>query len=300
MATIAEQLTSLANTKTAIKDAIVAKGVTVADDTPFSGYAAKIGEISGGGGAPATKFGVSIDDLIGDVDERGYYSKPTAPVLLDLSGVKMASPHSFAYLFLNSLSKEIVLLANDLVYVGVSSFERLASTGNRIDKFVARFDSLVEITSQYGFQSFGPADAKEYDVKFSSLEYIKGDSVFANAFDGLLTTIGAIDLDSVFPKLRHIGGNAALKSVVRSTSSSFVNITLSSVETIIGGTAYYSATFYGVYTNLYLPKCTRVENYIFDTSNKCTVHFAAANQAAIEACPGYDKMFGASGIYFDL
>ena len=50
MATIAEQLTSLANTKTAIKDAIVAKGVTVADTDPFSAYPAKIGEIQGGGG----------------------------------------------------------------------------------------------------------------------------------------------------------------------------------------------------------------------------------------------------------
>ena len=49
MATIAEQLTSLANTKTAIKDAIIAKGVQVADDTPFRNYADKIGEISGGG-----------------------------------------------------------------------------------------------------------------------------------------------------------------------------------------------------------------------------------------------------------
>ena len=48
MATIAEQLTSLANTKTAIKDAIVAKGVAVADTDPFSAYAGKIGQISGG------------------------------------------------------------------------------------------------------------------------------------------------------------------------------------------------------------------------------------------------------------
>jgi hypothetical protein len=51
MATIAEQLTSLANTKTAIKNAIVAKGVAVADTDPFSAYAGKIGQISGGGGA---------------------------------------------------------------------------------------------------------------------------------------------------------------------------------------------------------------------------------------------------------
>ena len=54
MATIAEQLTSLANTKTAIKDAIVAKGVSVADTDTFASYADKIGQISGGGGGGDT------------------------------------------------------------------------------------------------------------------------------------------------------------------------------------------------------------------------------------------------------
>ena len=51
MSTIAEQLTSLANTKTAIKDAIVAKGVSVTDTDTFASYADKIGQISGGGGS---------------------------------------------------------------------------------------------------------------------------------------------------------------------------------------------------------------------------------------------------------
>ena len=72
MATIAEQLTSLANTKTAIKDAIVAKGVTVAGTDPFSAYPAKIGQIQAGGGAPATKYGVSIDNMLGNVDANGW------------------------------------------------------------------------------------------------------------------------------------------------------------------------------------------------------------------------------------
>ena len=48
MATIAEQLTSLANTKAAIKQSIIDKGVQVADTDPFSAYPAKIGQISGG------------------------------------------------------------------------------------------------------------------------------------------------------------------------------------------------------------------------------------------------------------
>ena len=53
MGTISDKLTYLQGTKSAIKDAIVAKGVSVETGTPFRDYATKIGEISGGGGTPA-------------------------------------------------------------------------------------------------------------------------------------------------------------------------------------------------------------------------------------------------------
>ena len=102
MATIAEQLTSLANTKTAIKDAIVAKGVTVADTDPFSAYPAKIGEIQGGGGAPATKFGASVDTWIGDVDENGVLRKTTWTGALNFAGVKEIGFEGLHYAFYNS------------------------------------------------------------------------------------------------------------------------------------------------------------------------------------------------------
>lgn len=52
--TIADKLTYLANTKTQIKNAIVAKGVEVADTDPFRSYAEKIAAITGGGGGSAT------------------------------------------------------------------------------------------------------------------------------------------------------------------------------------------------------------------------------------------------------
>lgn len=79
MATIAEQLTSLANTKTAIKDAIVAKGVAVADTDPFSAYAGKIGQISGGGETPAEEWQPNpnwwdIKKILGE-DTRDYAGK---------------------------------------------------------------------------------------------------------------------------------------------------------------------------------------------------------------------------------
>ena len=48
--TISDKLEYLEGTKSAIKDAIVAKGVAVEDTATFRSYAEKIGQISGGGG----------------------------------------------------------------------------------------------------------------------------------------------------------------------------------------------------------------------------------------------------------
>lgn len=49
MGTTAEKLAYLDATKTAIKDAIVAKGVEVPENTTFRGYTEKIREIKAGG-----------------------------------------------------------------------------------------------------------------------------------------------------------------------------------------------------------------------------------------------------------
>ena len=55
MGTIADKLLYLQDTKSAIKNAIVAKGVTVPTGTPFRDYATKIGDITtGGGGSNST------------------------------------------------------------------------------------------------------------------------------------------------------------------------------------------------------------------------------------------------------
>ena len=51
MGTTADKLNKVLETKAAIKDAIVAKGVTVADTDTFASYPAKIAAISGGGAA---------------------------------------------------------------------------------------------------------------------------------------------------------------------------------------------------------------------------------------------------------
>ena len=81
MGTIADKLTYLSDTKTAIKDAIVAKGVSVADTDTFRSYADKVAEIQ------IKKMGMSIGNIIGDVSSNGTYVPPSEPYTLDLTGV---------------------------------------------------------------------------------------------------------------------------------------------------------------------------------------------------------------------
>lgn len=61
--TISDKLTYLEGTKSAIKDAIVAKGVAVSDSDTFRSYADKIGQISGGGKADANNKWVNFNNV---------------------------------------------------------------------------------------------------------------------------------------------------------------------------------------------------------------------------------------------
>ena len=80
MVTIADKLTYLNETKTAIKNAIVSKGVAIEDTDTFRSYADKIGQISGGGGdAPIDEWQPNPNwwDIkkILDEDTRDYPGK---------------------------------------------------------------------------------------------------------------------------------------------------------------------------------------------------------------------------------
>jgi hypothetical protein len=296
MGTVADKLSYLNDTKTAIKDAIVAKGVDVADTDTFRSYATKIGEIqAGGGGAPATKFGVSIDDFIGSVDADGKYIAPGADkeTTLDLTGVKRMPGSGFAYKLYLSVSN-ITVLAPDLTKVESEAFKHAFFGAT---KYTARFDKLEQITAASAFEAAfagGVYGNPEFDIVFPALKIINGNYVFRDCFDD------SIDLGKVFPVLEEIKGNMIFRNLRTGYTHTFA-----SVKKIIGVSSKYNAPFYMNYIgviNINLPSATELSNYVCYTSSsyKCNLHFAVANQAAIEACAGYEYKFGATEIYFDL
>ena len=72
MGTTAQKLQAIANSKAAIKSAIEAKGVSDVGDV-LSTYATKIADIPTGGGI---KYGLSMDNILGDVDANGVLQPP--------------------------------------------------------------------------------------------------------------------------------------------------------------------------------------------------------------------------------
>ena len=87
--TISDKLTYLEGTKSAIKDAIRAKGVAISDTDTFRSYASKIGQISGGGGGNVniTDYGLTF-----------AYSKPTANKVNQIT-FDLPDPESTRYFF---------------------------------------------------------------------------------------------------------------------------------------------------------------------------------------------------------
>ena len=202
MATIAEQLTSLANTKAAIKDAIVAKGVAVADTDPFSAYPAKIGQISGGG-APATKYGVSIDNLLGNVDGNGVLQSPTEPFSFVGSGIKDFGYRTMFYKFYYNDSLTSVSFPDletiSQGYTCSHAFEycsKLTNTGLQNLKTISGSNACVDMYSYCSLLTSTGLD---------NLESITG---VASCQQMFYTCIGLVRVD--FPKLTVVSSTDAM------------------------------------------------------------------------------------------
>ena len=199
MGSIADKLTYLNGTKTAIKEAIEAKGVTVTDTDTFRSYATKIGEISGGG-APATKYGASVDTFLGDVDENGKYQVPTEPFTLNMSSVKSLPNYGLYYKFYQSSVSGALTIGLEGDLSGSNAMFNCFSGCNGLTSV-----DLSSLTAVSGISAMGNCFSGcngLTSVDLSSLTTVSGSNAMGNCFSGCngLTTIS-------FPALTSIKNN---------------------------------------------------------------------------------------------
>lgn len=246
-----------------------------------------------------TKFGASVDTFLGDVDENGAYVKPTGEVVLDLSGVKSVCDYAFYYKF--AYENHIVsVLADTVAFVGKNGFRNMCIQCTSVK--TASFESLEVVDQQRAFDNSFSYSAIE-SARFTKLKKISGEGAFYYAFINTKIT----QYDKVFPALEEVSGSSVLDSCISVKKDNARAYALSSVKKITGSTSQYSATLGGFYfsgSKWHFPRATEFTGYIWQVGSSYTgeIHFAAANQAAIEACDRYANKWGfvSATIYFDL
>lgn len=276
------------------------KGATMPSVQNSANLAGCIDTITGGGGevVDKTKFGVSIDNILGDVDADGTLTPANAgDFVLDLTGVKaIYSVRMFDSMFANRQNLKAVY-APDLKELSSYLFYK-AFYFSYADTAVFGIETIRDSWSdvfEYAFAGSG----RVRDIRFLELKSIHAYYGLSSICEGC-----TVDTSTMFPKLEEISGTKALgdfcKDLVDNTAL------FPKVKKITGGTSAYSATFYtysGYKTAVFkFPEATEFTGYIFSSTFAGEIHFAVANQSAIEACDGYDKKWGATNasIIFDL
>ena len=331
MGTIADKLTYLNGTKTAIKEAIKAKGVTVTDTDTFRSYATKIGEISGGG-APATKYGCSIDNFLGNVDANGAYQIPTEPFVLDLSSVKSLPSYGLYYKFYKSKATGALIIGLEGDLSGTSAMESCFVYCKKLTSI--NLSSLTTVSGYNAMQNCFVECSGLTSINLSSLTTVRNGNAMDSCFRyctgltsvdlSLLTTVSGIramaycfgdcsKLTSInLSLLTTVGGDNAMNYCFCNCKG-LTSVDLSSLTTVSGSSAMCSC-FDGCasLSTISFPALTSISNNAFGAYSwdyafsRCTalteIHFRADMQATIEAIKGYANKWGASSstIYFDL
>ena len=250
-----------------------------------------IGTGTGGGGS---KYGISIDDLLGEVS-NGTLNVPTGnDGNLTISGFTKLAHYAMQY--------------------GFYYCTNLAS---------ASFPKLTTINGSSAFGNVFYGDTKLASVDLSKLETVNTSSCMQYAFYSC-SALESID----FSSLKTIGsastGNTANNRHLYyafNGCNKLTTLTFPALEAIYcngNGSTYGSFANNNKLQKLYFPKLTTmtwssaytnanralaIQNMFYSCTALTEIHFASANQAAVEAMTGYSTKWGAPSscqILFDL
>lgn len=266
-----------------------------------------------------TKYGISLDDMLGEVDANGNLPLPAGgDTDLVITGFTGAGAFSFSYKFYRNNKLKSVILRDLQTANNSSCFDRAFNYCANLE--TASFPALVTANGATVMSYCFNSCTNLKSATFPLLEEIKGTTGFQYIFSA------CTNFESVsFPKLKIIGNDAATTGTTyRQFYYAFQNCTkltelsFPELEEIwCNGTNANTGTFgYNAYIQkIYMPKLTTISktsaytstlgaNNIFTNCTALTeLHFGATNQSAIQATTGYATKWGAPStctIYFDL
>ena len=288
--TTADKLAKLAETKSNIKQAIIAKGVSVSDTDTFASYAGKIGQIQGGGGIPnyiapknnvngvykadntATSF--SLNGAT-DVDQYALYRafyECTNITSVDLSSLTTISgDHAMASCFSFSGLTSVDLSS----LTTISGVRAMDSCFSFIDLTSVNLPVLTTISGVSGMSECFYNCGSLTSVSFPVLTTISANNAMYNCFYncGGLTSV-------IFPALTTISANNALNFCF-SYCTNLTEIRFPALQSFGTPKSQFNNMLSGV--------------------TGCTLHFPSNMQSEVESRTGYPDFGGTNTVVlFDL
>lgn len=282
---------------------------------------------------PKEKFGLTIDNFVGDVDENGTLSQPQGLMdNINFSGVKDISNSGMYYAFYHKQIPSEIVIFEDLekitgdnalescfcsssgvkkiffpklqIITGASAF---SSCFNRSSVEELHMTDLTEINCNSGFYWLFEASDKIKSAFFPKLKKAIGARVFYDLF------WAARELENVdFSNLEEISGESAACYMFHNNTK-LKTILLPKLKKL-SGASVASRMFSALSSleSLSFPSLVEISGtnpfgtnngYMFNGSKSLlSVHFRTDMQETIENLPGYSEKFGATNatIYFDL
>lgn len=331
---IATQITALQADKAAIATAITNKGGTVNPGDGFDDFAADIATIPSG--STQAKYGVTIDNMLGNIAANGVLQQPTEKFDLNFAGVEDLAIQALMYKFYHNYQirsakfPDLKQISNDLSLYGAFEWDLIETIDFPLLEVVSGSHGMREIcyrntaltkvnvsklktvSGTYGcanaFHTFGTQGL--IDINLSSLETVSGahgcNSMLARQFQ-LLDTFNSL------PKLKTISGDSGMQSflsVTQSQSNNIVSFSFPVLDVITGSNAMtgfftYRTNLQHIYFNAI--KTTSFGRYKNQFNNLvlgitgCTIHFPSNMEETISGLTGYPNFGGTSTVLaYDL
>lgn len=232
---------------------------------------------------PATKYGLTIDNLLGDVDENGVLQNPDLTgKTFDLSGVKHIDNASLRYGFYDKKTKSISRFsAPDLESISLDNAMSYCFYNN-YGLTSVDLSALKTISGSYAISSCFNGCSNLISVDVSALTTLSSYGCCSDLFKYCTNLI-----EMSFQSLTTINGGVALSGCL-SDCTKLIKVSFPALISFGSSNNQFGSASY---------------NYIFSNCPNLTeIHFRADAQAAVEALQGYADKWGATNatIYFDL
>lgn len=200
-----------------------------------------------------------------------------------------AKSNSFQFLFYETRFSTADVKLTDTLDPTESSYNAMLAYNPNLTKVVVRgLKNVPYASSGYTFGSANNnylSNTNVSEIEFPDLEWVgyeNSDAAYSRCFFGWVdTSTFSQRITLKFPKLRWYGIKGS------STNHCWFTGTTMAINSCL--------------EHIYLPACVHLGQYAFARCNYITIHYAAANQAAIEACTG-GPTFGATNatVLYDL